>query len=108
MNINEILKNNYPKLVVFCQKNQIKSVENCEGIRDIEDLDLLNTMCLRWLKKYKTAEFVDDVAIFNKLKKEFLIEKKLIKKDKPNTKKFIAFSDLYRENLKLNDMNDFE
>lgn len=95
MTINEILTKKYIDLTKYCQKNIIQQVENTSGIKDIEDLDLLNTLCLRWLKKYKTTEFETLEIGYNQIKTEFLAEKNHYQKmTKPDQKRFVSISDL--------------
>ena len=94
MSINEIIEKKYYILQKMCRKNVIQQVEKVQGIRDIEDIDLLHSILIRMLIKYKGVEFTDVDDGFSIIKKNFLGEKnKYSKMRKPNTKILISISD---------------
>lgn len=94
MNINNILAKNYESLKKYCNKNVIRRVEN-KYLPDFEEMDLLNTLCIRWIKKY-TDDYTDDEVkdIIKQLKVEFLNEKDYyMLLDKPSTIKFTELTE---------------
>ena len=95
MNISEVITTKYNDLQRLATKNVIKQVEYTSGLKDIEDLDLLHTLCIRWLKKYELYTFPTAEAGFHQLKIEFLGEKNNYQKMiKPDQKTFISITEL--------------
>lgn len=86
MTINQILTNRYNDLKKLCKSNTIMQVQFSSGLKDIEDIDLLNTLCIRWINKYQNTEL--EPEIFNQLKTEFLGERNFQTKEKPNQFRF--------------------
>ena len=104
MNINEVLIVKYEDLKNQCALNIISSIQNTSGIKDFEQLDLLHTLILRWLKKYKNTEFTSIDDAYNILKTEFLGEKNHYgKMKKPDQMIFVEFDD-----FKLDIIDDVE
>jgi hypothetical protein len=98
MNINDIITIEYESLKNHCNFNIIRRKEiQLEGIKDIEDVDILHTMIIRWLKKYKKSIFNTDdeiKAIKSKIAIEFTYEKnKFTKMKKKNNLYFVSFED---------------
>ena len=58
MNINTIIENKYKEFAKYNDKNVIREIEiQNEQLSDIEDEDLMHSIMLRLLKKYKDVEF---------------------------------------------------
>lgn len=94
MTIGEVISNNYDYLSMYCVKNKIKRIEIQCGIKDIEDIDLLHTMIIRWLNKYKSSDFTNSVEIVNKLKVEFDFERnRFMKFEKPTQINYTSLID---------------
>ena len=100
MTINKIIEEKYDELYSYCNINIIKRCEiNSGWLNDIEDVDLLHTLLIRLLKKYKKTNFVDLESGYLILKNEVFRELKYFSKmKKPNT--------LYFEQLTLKAIND--
>ena len=96
MNINTIITLKYDELASFCKKNVIKQREvSSKYLNDIEEIDLLHTMLIRFLNKYKDFEFENLEVGYNTIKTEFLGEKNNYWQiDKPQQLSFISISDL--------------
>jgi len=96
MTINTIIELKYDDLLKYCNKNVIKQREvNNKYLNDIEEQDLLHTLLIRFLRKYKDFDFENLEIGYNLIKKEFLGEKNnywLI--DKPQQLSFVPLSDL--------------
>jgi len=92
MKIDEIIKLKYCDLANLCKKNIIKRIEitDSSSFKDIEEIDLLHTMIIKWLRTKKDIEF-DSLEIgYQQIRKEFLGEKNIYSKiPKPNTLSFV-------------------
>lgn len=75
MNINNIISLKYNDLKKLCDKNVIKEIDETRFIKDKEDADLLHTLLIRALKKYKNENFKTAEDGYQILKKDFLYEK---------------------------------
>lgn len=75
MNINNIITLKYTDLCKLCDKNVIKEIDETRFIKDKEDIDLLHTLLIRAIKKYKNENFKTAEDGYQILKKEFLYEK---------------------------------
>jgi len=67
-------------------------VEFASGLKDIEDIDLLNSLCIRWIKKYRDTFIVDSESLYQQLRTEFLGEKQFQTLEKPNQLHFFPLN----------------
>lgn len=52
----------------LCKPNVIMQVQFASGLKDIEDEDLLNSLCIRWIKKYQNTFIVDEDTFYHQLR----------------------------------------
>ena len=76
MDIKTLITLKYNDLLKLCNNNIIHQIDNNKYFKEVEDKDLLNTMMIKFLKKYKHHQFIDEIDGFDVLKKEFLGERR--------------------------------
>lgn len=85
MNINEIINKKYNEFAKYNEKNVVKRVEiQGEQLTDIEDEDLMHSIFIRLLRKYKDVEFDDLNSGFEIVKNDYFKIKMYAKRNKPN------------------------
>lgn len=99
MNINDIITLKYNELAALCKRNVIIRLENKSGVRDIEQIDILHTIILRFLKKYRHKDNLNVDEVYNSLKMTFLGEiNNYLKLKKPESLTFISMDEIKFEN----------
>lgn len=77
MNIEEIISKRYNDLKKLCRMNILREIDPRKTLKVYEDEDLLNSLLIRYLVKYKDVEFEDEDEGFKKIKNLFTMEKDL-------------------------------
>ena len=106
MKIDEIINIKYYDLANLCKKNIIKRIEitDSSSFKDIEEIDLLHTMIIKWLRTKKDIEFDLEIG-YQQIRKEFLGEKNIYSKiTKPNTLSFIEL--VLKDEIDKSDLKD--
>lgn len=75
MTINDVIEKMYDELRGYCQLGIIRNYHQTTYITDFEEIDILHSMIVIWLKKYKSYIFDDYDDIYIILKSQFLAEK---------------------------------
>lgn len=75
MGIVEIIERGYDELKGYCLPNVIRGYHQTTYLIDNEEIDMLHSMIIIWMNKYKHDEFDNYDLGFNKIKSEFLAEK---------------------------------
>jgi hypothetical protein len=104
MTINEVITIKYSNLLCFCSKNIIIRTEIKNGhIKDFEDIDILHTLIIRWLKKYKNINILDIDVLYHQLRKELIGELKYSKKYKSDSFQFTEITSYMNYNISEED-----
>ena len=75
MTINDVIERMYDELSGHCKLGVIRGYHQTTYITDFEEIDILHSLIVRWLIKYKLHIFDDYDYIYNILKTQFLAEK---------------------------------